>query len=206
MPGYSDSKRQIFMEPKNVKGLNTAITILCDGSGSMSGSPHETTAQATHRLLAVFEQSLRCPVEVLGFSSTVNGHVLMQVHKPFNQRYLPEKVAAAFEAAEQEMYGNADADAILVAYDRLLQRPEPRKILIVLSDGEPTDAYNGGDAAYGLQQVISEVRKAGLVQLEAIGIQDTSVQKFYGKDTLVVHRLSELDGALLDTLRRGFTK
>lgn len=210
MPGYSESKKRVFMEPKRTKGLNTAITLLVDGSGSMTaGDSHtrfQTACMATHRMLEVFERSLRVPCEVLGYTTkgTPDGEVCSMMElKRFSERYCPSVLANKFADAATRMQGNADADAVLAAYHRLLGRKESRRILIVLSDGYPTDSY-AGDACHGLRTAVKDVKDAGLVDLHGIGIATDSPKDFYGKHTQCVYNLKDLDGAILSTLRRGF--
>jgi cobaltochelatase CobT len=70
---------------------------------------------------------------------------------------------------------NVDGEALLWAHQRLMSRPEGRRILMVISDGAPVDTstLSANDPGYlvrHLQQVIDDIQRAGAVELLAIGI------------------------------------
>ena len=70
---------------------------------------------------------------------------------------------------------NVDGEALLWAHARLLARPEPRRILMVVSDGAPLDdstaCTNAPDyLERHLGEVIAWIERLSLVELTAIGI------------------------------------
>jgi cobaltochelatase CobT len=70
---------------------------------------------------------------------------------------------------------NVDGEALLWAHERLLRRPEQRRILLVISDGAPLDeaSAEANDAKYlerHLQQVIQDIERCSSVELAAVGI------------------------------------
>ena len=70
---------------------------------------------------------------------------------------------------------NIDGEALLWAHNRLIARPEERRILMVISDGAPVDdstaSANGGSyLERHLRQVIEWIEKRSPVELIAIGI------------------------------------
>jgi cobaltochelatase CobT len=70
---------------------------------------------------------------------------------------------------------NIDGEALVWAHGRLLARTEPRRILVVISDGTPMDeatlAANGHEyLETHLQVVVEDVERRSRVQLAAIGI------------------------------------
>ena len=78
---------------------------------------------------------------------------------------------------------NVDGEALLWAHQRLLARPEQRRILIVISDGAPIDeltlAINDkGFLDRHLHQVIDWIEQYSPVQLRAIGIAH-DVTRYY---------------------------
>jgi cobaltochelatase CobT len=78
---------------------------------------------------------------------------------------------------------NVDGEALLWAHGRLLARPETRRILIVLSDGEPVDMatldVNGDDyLERHLVGVIDDIVHCSPVELHAIGIGH-DVNRYY---------------------------
>jgi cobaltochelatase CobT len=73
------------------------------------------------------------------------------------------------------MKDNIDGEALWWAYQRLLARPERRRILMTISDGVPLDqatlsANPGGYLDQHLRQVIRWIEKDAAVELVAIGI------------------------------------
>jgi cobaltochelatase CobT len=88
---------------------------------------------------------------------------------------------------------NIDGEALAWAHQRLLARPERRRILIVVSDGTPMDeatfAANGFDYLDAhLAVVVRHIETRSPVKLAAIGIGH-DVSQFYSNAT----RISQID-------------
>lgn len=181
---------------KRIPGLklNTVVHILVDVSGSMSGEKKLVAAQCADRLCTDLARGVRVPVAVTAFGgdSTVPLWKMKEYHEPA----VPGVVAGLNNVCGG---GNSDGDAVLYAGETLLARKEKRKILIVLSDGMPTGSASGTNPADMLKTAISTVMKRG-IEVFGIGIQDTSVKMFYGKDCKVINSLEQFDQALLSTL------
>ena len=201
VPG-TDSWRKVFRKRIPSKKLNTAISILVDGSGSMGGptgsglSKMQVAAGAAAATCKALTGPLRIPTEVLGFS-TGGGKNIMVPIKEFHEVVRPEEVAQ--RAMGLPMSGNSDGESMLWAAERLLKRKEKRKVLLVLSDGCPADGtgrHNPGDM---LTYAIGACRKKG-IEVYGIGIQDKSVKTFYGQDCKVINDGAELASALVSTL------
>jgi cobaltochelatase CobT len=74
---------------------------------------------------------------------------------------------------------NIDGEALVWAHDRLRGRAEQRRILMVISDGDPVDdstlSVNPGNyPKKHLHEVISEIGRLGEVELTAIGASATT--------------------------------
>jgi cobalamin biosynthesis protein CobT len=95
------------------------------------------------------------------------------------------------------MSNNADGDNILVAWHRLMQQKQKRKVLIVLSDGSP--ATWAGDAYGFTKDVVKGLEARGDVDIIGIGIEDDNVERIY-KTNKVIWNVSELPKALIYTL------
>jgi cobaltochelatase CobT len=70
---------------------------------------------------------------------------------------------------------NVDGEALLWAHERMLRRPERRRILLVISDGAPFDeaTVEANDALYlerHLQTVTDWIQARSTVELAAVGI------------------------------------
>ena len=102
---------------------------------------------------------------------------------------------------------NVDGEALAWSHERLLKRPEERKILIVISDGAPVDdstlSANREDYLDNhLRQIILQIEKNSPIELQAIGIGH-DVTKYY-KNALTINRAEELGEVLLDELTKLF--
>ncbi len=118
------------------------------------------------------------------------------------------KCRASMAAIDQLPYkcyvGNCDGESLLLAYDRLRVRPEPRKVLMVLSDGAPHIRACKVEApphlGEHLKQVVSEIEADGVETL-GIGIVDSSVQEYY-PNHVVVNDVDSLVSTALDQVAR----
>ena len=104
---------------------------------------------------------------------------------------------------DEELKENIDGEALAWAHRRLLARGEKRRILVVVSDGMPTDeatlAANGYDYLDAhLRQVIDGIEARSPVQLAAIGIGH-DVSRFYRNATRIA-RIDDLGPALTTKL------
>jgi len=98
---------------------------------------------------------------------------------------------------------NVDGEALLWAHARLLRRPEPRKVLMVISDGAPCDEATlaENDAGYlerHLRAVIGEIEERSPVELLAIGIGH-DVGAYYS-DAFTISRPENLGEAMVADL------
>ena len=98
---------------------------------------------------------------------------------------------------------NIDGEALRWAHNRLLERTEQRRILMVISDGAPVDdstlSVNPGNyLEKHLREVIAEVERLGEVELTAIGIGH-DVTRYYRRAVTIVDA-EQLGGVMLERL------
>lgn len=147
--------------------------------------------------------------EYQAFAKTVGGsgtvrylNLWMPIFKGFEEGFTPlvrQRMAHQIKN-KTRMHQNNDAAAIEAAGLRLLSRSEPRKIMIVLSDGSPCDTgVNHGVIGETMRSHIAKFEKAGM-EIIGIGVQDSSVKQFYKKNT-VIQNVSELPGKLTSILK-----
>jgi len=96
---------------------------------------------------------------------------------------------------------------LMWAHQRLIGRPEARKILMVISDGAPVDdstlSVNSGHyLERHLRQVIAEVEERSPVELLAIGIGH-DVTRYYRRAVTIVD-VEQLGGVMTDKLAELF--
>jgi cobaltochelatase CobT len=102
---------------------------------------------------------------------------------------------------------NIDGEALQWAHKRIVNRPENRRILMVISDGAPVDdstqSVNPGNYLEAhLRAVIEEIETRSPVQLVAIGIGH-DVTRYYRRAVTILDA-DELAGAMTDNLAALF--
>ena len=197
-PGFN---QRIFKKKIVSDTLNTAITVLIDSSGSMSGDKYGHAIAAACMLNESLGNTLHMPIEILGFTEWGKTPVNF-IHRKHNDRLVSkEKLVVGLEDAGRRLLNNADGDSILWAYDRLCQRKEKRKLLIVISDGSPAYSGTRGDIVKYTKDVVARIQDERKVEVYGIGVMDSNVRMFY-KDNCVIHSSSELEPALLNLIER----
>ena len=102
---------------------------------------------------------------------------------------------------------NIDGEALIWAHNRLLARPEQRRILMVISDGAPVDdstlSVNAGNyLEKHLRNVIEDIETRSPVELIAIGIGH-DVTRYYRRAVTIIDA-EQLGGAMTDKLAELF--
>lgn len=206
---------------------DTIVTILIDNSGSMRGRPITLAALSADILARTLE---RCGVkcEVLGFTTRAwkGGGVReawVDADKPTCPGRLNELRHIIYKEADQPwrraranlglmlreglLKENIDGEALLWAHKRLLMRSEARRILMVISDGEPVDdsthAVNPENYLEAhLREVISWIERRKNVELCAIGIGHDVTQ--YYKRAVTITRPDDLGDTMTEQLASLF--
>ena len=191
-------QRKIFKNKITNDILNTAVSVVVDLSGSMSGSKVEHATMAAMMLNDAIGK-LSVPLEIYGFSDldTAPVHCLF---KTFDQRVQTSRLRDCFaDSLIHTMDGNSDGESILWGYNRLIKRREKRKIMIVLSDGSPA-GYRGDCDAY-TKIVVDNIERVGIVEIYGIGIMHKNVERLY-KQHEVIRKPEELEEKLLGIVKR----
>lgn len=206
---------------------DTVVSLLIDNSSSMRGRPLAVAAMSADILARMLE---RCgiKVEILGFTTRTwkGGRARAQWHRNgepaapgrLNElRHIIYKAADAPWRRARRNLGlmlrdgipkeNIDGEALLWAHRRLIARPEQRRILIVVSDGDPADdatlSANPGDyLERHLHEVIAWIERRSPVELLAIGIGH-DVTRHYRR-AITLRDADELGGAVLEQLSMLF--
>ncbi|MDE0728117.1 MAG: cobaltochelatase subunit CobT, partial [Alphaproteobacteria bacterium] len=102
---------------------------------------------------------------------------------------------------------NIDGEALIWAHNRLVYRPEQRRILMVISDGAPVDdstlSVNAGNyLEKHLRAAIDWIENQSPVELIAIGIGH-DVTRYYQRAVTIVDA-EQLGGAMMDKLAELF--
>jgi len=202
--------QRVFRVESQSRVPEAAITFLVDQSGSMRGEAHQLAAQALD--LAVHT------LEVCGLSTEILGYTTVAGkldHNPVAKRWRgagspssPGRLNALrhiiLKSSNQpwrrarrylglllrEDFGreNIDGESLYWAHQRLLSRPEDRRILIVLCDGVPYDQAtvdaNGHAFLLGHLRSVVDSIEAGPVHLLAVGT-GRDVSRHYRNSVIV---------------------
>lgn len=216
-----------FKMERDTDFRDTVVTLLLDNSGSMRGRPITVAATCADILARTLE---RCgvKVEILGFTTKAwkGGQAReswLKAGKPANPGRLNDLRHIIYKGADAPwrrarknlglmmreglLKENIDGEALDWAHERLLGRPEQRKILMMISDGAPVDdstlSVNPGNyLERHLRHVIDEIENRSPVELLAIGIGH-DVTRYYKRAVTIVDA-EELAGAMTEQLASLF--
>jgi len=129
------------------------------------------------------------------------------IYKRADQPYRHARRHLGLMMREGLLKENIDGEALIWAHNRLLARPEERRILLVISDGAPVDdstasANSGIYLEKHLRQVIGWIESRSNVELAAIGIGH-DVTRYYSRAVTIMDA-EQLGGALIDQLASLF--
>jgi cobaltochelatase CobT len=218
-----------FKMEQDTEFRDTVVTLLLDNSGSMRGRPITVAATCADILARTLE---RCgvKVEILGFTTRAwkGGSARekwLQEGKPAGPGRLNDLRHIIYKSAdapwrrarnnlglmmrEGHLKENIDGEALKWAHDRMIARPEQRKIMMMISDGAPVDdstlSVNPGNyLEKHLRYVIEEIETKSPVELLAIGIGH-DVTRYYRRAVTILDA-EELAGAMTDQLAELFTE
>jgi cobaltochelatase CobT len=212
-----------FKQEKDMVFRDTVVTLLLDNSGSMRGRPIMVAAMCADILARTLE---RCAVkvEILGFTTRAwkggqSREKWIADGKPPHPGRLNDLRHIIYKAADEPwrrarrnlglmmreglLKENIDGEALMWAHNRLIGRPELRKILMVISDGAPVDdstlSVNAGNyLERHLRHVIDDIEEKSSIELTAIGIGH-DVTRYYRRAVTIVDA-EQLGGAMTTQL------
>jgi cobaltochelatase CobT len=218
-----------FKVERDTEFRDTVVTLLIDNSGSMRGRPISIAAISADILARTLE---RCGVktEILGFTTRAwkggqsrekwlaDGrppqpgrlndlrHI---IYKEADEPWRRARRNLGLMMREGLLKENIDGEALLWAHERLIARPEERKILMVISDGAPVDdstlSVNSGTyLERHLRQVIGWIEARSPVELIAIGIGH-DVTRYYERAVTIMDA-EQLGGTMVEQLASLFDK
>jgi cobaltochelatase CobT len=206
---------------------DTVVGVLIDNSGSMRGRPIAIAAICADILTRTLER-VGVASEVLGFTTRAwkggqSRELWLSEGRPANPGRLNDLRHILYKRADEPyrrarrnlglmmreglLKENIDGEALLWAHNRLIARPEERRILMVISDGAPVDdstaSANGGTyLEKHLRQVIEWIERRSTVELVAIGIGH-DVTRYYSRAVTIMDA-EQLGGAMIEQLARLF--
>ncbi|MXO74455.1 cobaltochelatase subunit CobT [Altererythrobacter aerius] len=222
-PGHSLS----YKIERDIEFKDTVVTLLIDNSGSMRGRPISIAAISADILGRTLER-VGVKTEVLGFTTRAwkggqSREAWLSEGKPAQPGRLNDLRHIVYKRADEPwrrarrnlglmmreglLKENIDGEALLWAHERLLARPEDRRILMVISDGAPVDdstlsVNSAGYLEQHLRKVIDWIEKQSPVQLAAIGIGH-DVTRYYRRSVTIMD-VEQLGGTITEQLAELF--
>ena len=218
-----------FKREKDTTFRDTCVTLLLDNSGSMRGRPIMVAAMCADILGRTLER-VGVKTEILGFTTRawkggLSREKWLAAGKPPQPGRLNDLRHIVYKSADEPwrrakrnlglmmreglLKENIDGEALTWAHNRMIARPEQRKILMVISDGAPVDdstlSVNAGNyLEVHLRRVIEEIETRSSVELTAIGIGH-DVTRYYRKAVTIVDA-EQLGGAMTEQLTELFAE
>lgn len=212
---------------RDTKFRDTVVTLLIDNSGSMRGRPISIAAISADILARTLER-VGVKTEILGFTTRAwkGGQAREKwlaegrpaqpgrlndirhiVYKQADEPWRRAKKSLGLMMREGLLKENIDGEALLWAHQRMIGRPEERKILMVISDGAPVDdstlsVNSGSYLERHLRQVIGWIESRSSVELVAIGIGH-DVTRYYQRAVTIMDA-EQLAGTMVEQLAALF--
>ncbi|BBK45104.1 cobaltochelatase subunit CobT [Allostella vacuolata] len=216
-----------FKQELDTDFRDTVVTLLIDNSGSMRGRPITVAAMSADILARTLE---RCAVkvEILGFTTRAwkGGQARERwiaegkpanpgrlndlrhiIYKPADAPWRRARKNLGLMLREGILKENIDGEALMWAHNRLIARPEQRRVLMVISDGAPVDdstlSVNPGNyLEKHLREAIEYIETRSPVELIAVGIGH-DVTRYYKRAVTIVDA-EQLGGTMTDKLAELF--
>lgn len=217
-----------FKQETETPFRDTVVTLLLDNSGSMHGRSIRVAAVCADILSATLE---RCGVrvEILGFTTgawkggkarekwVASGYPTNPgrlndlrhiIYKGADTPWRQSRRNLGLMMRKGLLKENIDGEALQWAHGRLLQRPEQRRILMMISDGAPIDDSTlstnpGRFLEKHLRHVIAQIERQNEVELVAIGIGH-DVRQYYSRAT-TIHDVTQLADVMTSQLVELFS-
>lgn len=216
-----------FKVEQDTEFRDTVVTLLLDNSGSMRGRPISIAAICADILSQTLERC-QVKVEVLGFTTRAwkggqSRETWLQGGRAANPGRLNDLRHIVYKRADAPwrrvrpnlglmmkeglLKENIDGEALEWAHKRLVNRPEARRIMMVISDGAPVDdsTLSANPPNYlekHLRDVIAMIERRRQVELLAIGIGH-DVTRYYQR-AVTITDVEQLAGAMTEQLAALF--
>jgi len=213
---------RVFRRDFKMTTKDVDVQLVIDLSGSMYGRKVELATECGYALGTALDR-LNINNQIVGFTTMgieeITHHVdiaresissgsrepsriepiYMPIIKDWSQRFTADRKTACIMAAKDvALLNNIDGESIEYAGRMLWAQPGARKLMIVLSDGNPIASGNHTEQVLHLRNVIDRLIKEG-TEVFGIGIKTDSVSKYY-PDYAVVDDLTDLLSTVMGTL------
>lgn len=187
---------RVFLRKNEQTGLNTAVHILLDCSGSMAGNSMHLASEACFAVAAALHGHKGLSVGVTAFPGEMSPEAqnrgnCWQTVAPILRHNEPLHCNFHMTAA-----GCTPLDAALWWLLQEMQvLPEPRKLILIVSDGEP-------DCHTSTRCAIAAALRYGY-ELYGIGIDSSSLERLLPQCSMSIHNIEGLVGAMFTLLQKA---
>ena len=170
-PDLGYYQRDIVNDPK----ADLALFVLVDESGSMAWSNRIPAAARTSVLLEAVSRSINVPCAIYGHTETYAVELIK--YRDFDDAEDSRFTIPTMDARSN----NRDGFALKFALEKLKERHEENKLLIIISDGQPAaTSYYGQEAIEDMQNILNSYKGINVVAA-AIGSDKEVIEEIYGK-------------------------
>lgn len=183
--------------------IDLAVSILIDESGSMWGKNIELSRLTAIMFQAVCER-LAIPVEIFGHTEKYsNAEVNLHCYSTFDCVDGNDKYRLADITAREN---NRDGCALLYVSERLAKRQEQKKLLLVISDGQPEAySYRGERAKSDIKHIKNQAKRKHDISViaAAIDMDKDYIKAIYGDSFLSIDKLDEMPKTFSQILKKN---
>ncbi|RLQ95421.1 vWA domain-containing protein [Falsibacillus albus] len=206
-----DAPRLFYKKSEPSREIDAVFSLLVDCSASMFDKMDETKIG-----IALFHEALKgvaVPHEIVGFWEDTNDAT--ETSQPNYFKTVIDYTSSTLKRSGAEIMqlepeeDNRDGYAIRITMEKLLQRHEKQKFLLVFSDGEPAAMGYEQNGIVDTHEAVLEARKQGIevinVFLSNVEIEESQkkvIQNMYGRFSLFVSNIEDLPDILFPLLRK----
>lgn len=151
----------VFQKQANRSLADAVVQVCWDGSGSMCGGKQKLSADAC----AIIEEGLKgvVPLKIINFTTDwSHREVVHYLVKDFDDNDRNINYTLSYSHSKNFNGGNKDGYDIRVCTEDLMKRKEKDKILIVMSDGLPSD-YETINPQDDVKDAVKCARRKGII-------------------------------------------
>lgn len=181
---------RVFKHRKESPKVNTAVHLLVDASSSMASEPMRIANEAALAMAFSLEALPRVSPAVSYFCGDVNSPVISVLKHGQSVKHNVNRFGVASSGTTPM------GSALWHAANTMAGRKENRKLVIVVTDGGPSDGAR-------VRHSIELMKRSGY-EVMAIGINSDAVARYF-TDYCVINSVEDLKTALFDLIRRKLT-
>ena len=181
---------RVFQKESEQQGLNTAVHVLLDVSGSMAGAPINLANRACFAVATALSQIRGVNPAVTAFPATTATNSVFPIMRH------GQAVPDLFDIRASG--GTPLAGALWWVLQTMLPLKEQRKMILVITDGMP-------DTPLAANNAIGVAQKTGF-EVYGLGIRDEHITRLLPHTSKVVNDLSELVPAMFTMLQAALLK